>query len=63
MGAIKGNMKGKNLPGHMGFERVTLQNLKVVGVDTENQLLLISGSIPGPKKGLVMVKTAVKSAK
>ncbi|AUD64335.1 50S ribosomal protein L3 [Tenericutes bacterium MZ-XQ] len=63
MGPIKGNMKGKNLPGHMGHERVTIQNLKVVGVDVENQLLLISGSVPGPKKGLVIVRTAVKSGK
>lgn len=63
MGPIKGNMKGKNLPGHMGDEKVTIQNLKVVGVDTENQVLLISGSVPGPKKGLVVVRTAVKSAK
>ena len=63
MGPIKGNMKGKNLPGHMGHERVTIQNLKVVGVDVENQLLLISGSVPGPKKGLVIVRSAVKSSK
>lgn len=63
MGPIKGNMKSKNLPGHMGHERVTIQNLKVVGVDVENQLLLISGSVPGPKKGLVIVRTAVKSGK
>lgn len=63
MGPIKGNMKGKNLPGHMGHERVTIQNLKVAGVDVENQLLLISGSVPGPKKGLVIVRSAVKSGK
>ncbi|AUD62262.1 50S ribosomal protein L3 [Tenericutes bacterium MO-XQ] len=63
MGPIKGNMKGKNLPGHMGHEKVTIQNLKVVGVDVENQLLLISGSVPGPKKGLVIVRSAVKSSK
>jgi large subunit ribosomal protein L3 len=56
-------MKGKNLPGHMGHEKVTIQNLKVVGVDVENQLLLISGSVPGPKKGLVIVRSAVKSSK
>ncbi len=63
MGAVKGNMKGKNLPGHMGHEKVTIQNLVVAGVDVENQLLLISGSVPGPKKGLVVVRTAVKSGK
>lgn len=61
MGPIKGKLKGKNLPGHMGVEQVTIQNLKIAGVDVENQLLLISGSVPGPEKGLVMVKTAVKS--
>lgn len=63
MGAIKGKLKGKNLPGHMGAEQVTIQNLKVVGVDVENQLLLISGSVPGPNKGLVIVRSAVKSVK
>jgi large subunit ribosomal protein L3 len=63
MGAIKGKLKGKNLPGHMGHEQVTIQNLIIAGVDTENQLLLISGSIPGPNKGLVIVKSAVKSGK
>src|SRR5690606_7546896 len=60
MGAIKGNMKGKNLPGHMGSKTVTVQNLKIVAVDVENQLLLISGSVPGPKKGYVVVKSAIK---
>ncbi len=63
MGPIKGNLKGKRLPGHMGHEQVTVQNLKVVGVDKDNQLLLISGSVPGPNKGLVIVRTAVKSVK
>ena len=63
MGPIKGKLKGKNLPGHMGHERITIQNLKIAGVDVENQLLLISGSVPGPNKGLVIVKTAIKSAK
>lgn len=60
MGPVKGNMKGKKLPGQMGHQSVTLQNLKVVNVDVENQVLLISGSIPGPKKGFVVVKSAVK---
>jgi len=63
MGPIKGKLKGKNLPGQMGAEQVTVQNLKVVAVDSENQLLLISGSVPGPNKGLVIVKSAVKSGK
>ncbi len=61
MGPVKGNMKGKNLPGQMGTTQVTVQNLKVVKVDVENQLLLISGSVPGPNKGLVVVKSAVKA--
>ncbi|MBE0700389.1 MAG: 50S ribosomal protein L3 [Acholeplasmataceae bacterium] len=63
MGAIKGKLKGKNLPGQMGAEQVTIQNLKIVGVDVENQLLLISGSVPGPNRGLVVVRSAVKSGK
>jgi len=63
MGAMKGKLKGKLLPGHMGHETVTIQNLKIAGVDVENQLLLISGSVPGPNKGLVIVKTAIKSTK
>ena len=63
MGAMKGKLKGKRLPGQTGHETVTIQNLKIAGVDVENQLLLISGSVPGPKKGLVIVKTAIKSAK
>jgi large subunit ribosomal protein L3 len=63
MGPIKGKLKGKNLPGHMGAEQVTIQNLKVAKIDVENQLLLISGSVPGPNKGLVIVRSAIKSAK
>ena len=63
MGAIKGKLKGKNLPGQMGAEQVTIQNLKIAGVDKENQLLLISGSVPGPNKGLVIVRSAIKSSK
>lgn len=52
--------KGKKLAGHMGAERVTIQNLEIVQVDAENNLLLIKGAIPGPKKGLVVVKKAIK---
>jgi large subunit ribosomal protein L3 len=63
MGAMKGKLKGKKLPGQMGHETVTIQNLVVAGVDIDNQLLLISGSVPGPNKGLVIVRTAVKNAK
>ena len=63
MGAIKGNMKGKKMPGHMGNEQVTLQNLTVAKVDTERKLILVRGNVPGPKKGFVAIKTAVKSSK
>ena len=52
--------KGKKLAGHMGAERVTIQNLEVVKVDVEKNLILIKGAIPGPKKGLVVIKQAVK---
>ena len=61
MGPIKGNMKGKKMPGHMGHETVTLQNLVIAAVDTERDLILVRGNVPGPKKGLVMIKTAVKA--
>jgi large subunit ribosomal protein L3 len=62
MGSIQANRvpKGKNLPGHMGHETVTLQNLQVVRVDTDRNILLIKGSIPGPKNSYVSVKSAVK---
>lgn len=55
--------KGQTLPGRMGGERTTVQNLEVVKVDTERNLLLVKGSIPGPKNSFVTVKTAVKSGK
>lgn len=61
MGPVKGNIRGKNLPGQMGNVKRTVQNLEVVTVDTERELLLVKGSIPGPKKGLVIVRSAVKS--
>lgn len=53
--------KGKKLPGHMGVETVTIQNLEIVKVDVENNVILVKGSVPGPKKSLVMIKTAVKN--
>ena len=53
--------KGKKLAGHMGTLTVTIQNLEIVAVDTENNVILISGNIPGPKKGLVVIKSAVKN--
>ena len=52
--------KGKKLPGHMGHTRVTIQNLEVARVDAEKNLILIKGAVPGPKKGLVVIKAAVK---
>lgn len=55
--------KGKGMPGHMGSEQVTVQNLEVVKVDAENNLLLVKGSVPGPKKSLITIKEAVKSYK
>ncbi len=54
-------LKGKKLPGHMGHELTTVQNLEVVKVDLENNLILIKGNVPGPKKSLVIIKTAVKN--
>lgn len=52
--------KGKGMPGHMGSEQVTIQNLTVVKVDAENNLILVKGSVPGAKKSLITVKEAVK---
>ncbi|ABY94043.1 50S ribosomal protein L3 [Thermoanaerobacter brockii subsp. lactiethylicus] len=53
--------KGKIMPGHMGHERVTIQNLEVVKVDPELNLLLVKGSVPGPKGSLLIIKDSVKS--
>lgn len=55
--------KGKKMPGRMGGVQVTVQNLEVVKVDAENNVLLIKGSVPGPRKSLITVKEAVKSIK
>ncbi|WP_027410235.1 50S ribosomal protein L3 [Anoxybacteroides tepidamans] len=62
MGPIAPNrvFKSKELPGRMGGERVTVQNLKIVKVDAERNLLLVKGNVPGPNKGLVVIKSAVK---
>ena len=54
-------LPGKKLPAHMGNEQVTIQNLEVIKVDLENNVILIKGSVPGPKNSLVLVKTAVKT--
>ena len=53
--------KGKHMPGHMGAVRVTVQNLEVVRVDAEQNLLLVKGAVPGPKKSLVMIKASTKA--
>ena len=53
--------KGKKLPGHMGAETKTIQNLTVVEVDTDLNYIIISGNIPGPKNSMVLIKEAVKS--
>ena len=53
--------KGKKLPGHYGVDKVTILNLDLVKIDTERNLLLVKGSIPGPKGGLVVVRNAVKA--
>ncbi|AMA74426.1 MULTISPECIES: 50S ribosomal protein L3 [Aneurinibacillus] len=65
MGPIAPNrvVKGKPLPGRMGGEKVTIQNLEVVSVDAERNLLLIKGAIPGAKNSFVVVKSAVKGSK
>jgi len=53
-------MKGKGMPGHMGSEQVTVQNLSVVKVDVDNNLIAIKGAVPGPNGGLIVVKSALK---
>ena len=54
-------LPGKKLPGHMGSEQVTVQNLEIVQIDLENNVILVKGNVPGPKKSLVLIKTAVKN--
>ncbi|WP_077609805.1 50S ribosomal protein L3 [Clostridium sp. Marseille-P2415] len=54
--------KGKKMPGQMGNKRVTIQNLEIVKVDAENNLILVRGAVPGPKKSLVTIKETVKAA-
>ena len=53
--------KGKGMPGHMGHVQVTVQNLEVVRVDADRNLILVKGAVPGPRKGLVTVREAVKA--
>ena len=54
-------MKNKRLPGHMGVEQVTVQNLDVVKVDAEKNIILVKGAVPGPKGGVVTIKNSVKA--
>ena len=53
-------LKGKKMPGHMGNVQRTVQNLEIVSIDAENSVILVKGNVPGPKKSLVMIRTAVK---
>lgn len=53
-------LKGKKMPGHMGAETTTVQNLEVVAVDMNENIILVKGNVPGPKKSLVIIKTSVK---
>ena len=53
--------KGKGMPGQMGHVQVTIQNLEVVKIDVENNVILVKGSVPGPKKSLVVIKETVKA--
>jgi len=65
MGPVAANRvpKGKALPGRMGTDKVTIQNLEIVKVDAERNLLLVKGSIPGPKNSYVLIKESVKQGK
>ncbi|MBG0730829.1 50S ribosomal protein L3 [Mycoplasma sp. 'Moose RK'] len=62
LGDISGNkvVKGMTMPGHLGHSRVTKQSLEVIKVDKENGLIVVKGSVPGPKKSFLMIKSAVK---
>ena len=55
--------KGKKLPGHMGVQTVTIQNLDVVRVDMDKNVLLVKGSVPGPKGAILKIRATVKSDK
>ena len=56
-------LKGKKLPGQMGREKITVQNLEIVKVDAERNALLVKGAVPGPKKGILFIKETVKQGK
>ena len=53
-------LPGKKMPGQMGGDKVTIQNLEIIQIDLENNVILIKGNVPGPKKSLVLIKSAVK---
>ncbi len=53
--------KGKHMPGHMGAAKITVQNLEVVRVDAEQNLILVKGAVPGPKKSMVVIKESTKA--
>ncbi|MDU2355511.1 MAG: 50S ribosomal protein L3 [Staphylococcus warneri] len=59
-GAASKVFKGQKMPGRMGGNTVTVQNLEVVQIDTENSVILVKGNVPGPKKGLVEITTSIK---
>ena len=63
LGALGPNrvFKGRKLPGRMGSDKITVQNLQVVKVDLERNLILVKGAVPGPRKALLTIKTSVKS--
>ena len=56
-------LKGKNLPGHMGVETVTIQNLEIIEANVQDNYILVSGNIPGAKNSLVFIKSAVKNSR
>lgn len=56
-------LKGKKLPGHLGNEQITIQNLMIVDVDTENKYILVSGNVPGAKNSYVFIREAIKGSK
>lgn len=53
--------KGKKMPGHMGHERITIQNLEIMRIDADKNLLFVKGSVPGPKNSLIFIKNSVKA--
>ncbi len=62
LGDIRGTVKKtKKMPGHMGHEKVTMQNLEIIAVNTELNYVLVKGSIPGPNKSFVVIKSAIKT--